>query len=83
LSLLTINIMRKPTTRFISPSGSLSFIAAFIEHHDTLIFELIVSFPLSGSYDPHVAKKVITFKANLQQSTSTSATTAKGIIKRS
>ena len=73
--------MIKSKTRFISPLGSLSFVAAFIDHHHTLIFELIGSFPLSGIYDPDVAKKVITFKSNLQHSTS--ATAATGLIRRS
>jgi hypothetical protein len=80
LSLLTIDIMIKSITRFISPSGSLSSVAAFIDHQHTLIFELIVSSLLSGSYDPDVAKKVITFKSNLQHSTSA---TAIGLIRRS
>jgi hypothetical protein len=74
----------KSTTRFISPLESLSFLAAFIDHHDRSIFELIISSPLSGSYDPDVAKKVITFKSNLQQqhSTSATATAATGLIRR-
>jgi hypothetical protein len=64
----------KSRARFISPSLSLSFVAAFIDHHHTLIFELIDSSPLSGSYDPDVTKKVIMFKSNLQNSTSATAT---------
>jgi hypothetical protein len=68
--------MIKSIARFISPSVSLSlsFVAAFIDHHHTLIFELILSSPLSGSYDPDVAKKVITLKSNMQYSTSAAAT---------
>ncbi len=72
--------MIKSTTRFISPLESLSFLAAFIDHHDRSIFELIISSPLSGSYDPDVAKKVITFKSNLQHSTS-ATTAATGLIR--
>jgi hypothetical protein len=71
--------MIKSRARFISPSGPLSFVAASIDHHYTLIFELIVSSPLSGSYDPDVAKKVITYKSNLQHSTS--ATAATGLVR--
>jgi hypothetical protein len=70
----------KSTTRFISPLGSVSFVASFIDHHDRSIFELIVSSPLSGSYDPDVTKKVITFKSNLQHSATAIAT---GLIRRS
>lgn len=80
LSQSTINIMIKSRARFISPSVSLSFVAAFIDHHHTLIFEIIVSSPLSGSYDPDIAKKVITFKSNLQHSTNT-ATAVSGLIR--
>ena len=65
--------------RFISRSVSLLFIAAFVDHQHALIFELIVSSPLSGGYDPDGAKKVITFKSNLQHSTS--ATAATGLIR--
>ena len=81
LSQSTINIMIKSRARFISPSSvSLSFVAAFIDHHHTLIFEIILSSPLSGSYDPDIAKKVITFKSNLQHSTS-AATAVSGLIR--
>jgi hypothetical protein len=79
LSQSTINIMIKSRARFISPSVSLSFVAAFIDHDHTLIFEIIVSSPLSGSYDPDIAKKVIT-KSNLQHSTS-AATAVSGLIR--
>jgi hypothetical protein len=73
--------MIKSRARFIPPSVSLSFAAAaFIDHHHTLIFELIVSSPLSDSYDPDVAKKVITFKSNLQDSTS-ATTAATGLVR--
>jgi hypothetical protein len=80
LSQSTINIMIKSRARFISPSVSLSFVAAFIDHDHTLIFEIIVSSPLSGSYDPDIAKKVITFKSNLQHSTN-AATAISGLIR--
>jgi hypothetical protein len=79
LSQSSINIMIKSIARFISPSVSLSFVAAFIDHYHTLIFELILSSPLSGSYDPDVAKKVITLKSNMQHSTSAAAAT--GLIR--
>ncbi|MDQ3975037.1 MAG: hypothetical protein M3264_00795 [Thermoproteota archaeon] len=77
---MTINVVRKSTTRFISPSGSLSFVSAFIDYHHTLIFALIGSSPLSGSYNPDVAEKVITFKSNLQHSTSATIA-ATGLIR--
>ena len=67
------------TARFISRSVSLLFIAAFVDHQYALIFELIVSSPLSGGYDHDVAKKEITFKSNLQHSTSAAAAT--GLIR--
>ena len=82
LSLLRINIVIKSTTRLISPLGSLSFVAAFIDQHNTSIFDLIVSSPLSGIYDPDGTKKVITFNSNLQHSTSATAA-ATGLIRRS
>ena len=82
MSLLRINIVIKSTTRFTSPLGSLSFVAAFIDHTHTSIFELIVSSPLSGSYNPDVAEKVITFKSNLQHSTSATIA-ATGLIRAS
>ena len=72
--------MIKSRARFISPSVSLSFVAAFIDHGYILIFEIIVSSPLSGSYDPDIAKKVITFKSNLQHSTN-AATAISGLIR--
>ena len=74
--------MIKSTTILTSPLGSLSFVAAFIDHTHTSIFELIVSSPLSGSYDRRVAKNVITFRSNLQHSTS-ATTAATGLIRRS
>lgn len=77
--LLTINIVIMSTARFISRSVSLLFIAAFVDHQYALIFELIVSSPLSGCYDHDVAKKEITFKSNLQHSTSATAATT-GLI---
>jgi hypothetical protein len=69
-------------SRFISPSASLSFVAAFIDHHYALIFELVISSPLSGRYDPDVTKEVTMFKRNLQHSTNATAATT-GLIRRS
>jgi hypothetical protein len=68
--------------RFISPSVSLSFVAAeFIDQHHALIFELIISSPLCGSYDPDVAKKVITLKSNLHHGTSGTSATITQLIR--
>jgi hypothetical protein len=79
LILSTINIVIMSRARFNSRSVSLLFIAAFVDHQHALTFELIVSSPLSGGYDHDVAKKEITFKSNLQHSTSAAAAT--GLIR--